>query len=220
MSTVMEIYARGLAGRGACYVAEDGASVDLPVGDWLAEHHRGDEGLLDRCAGRTLDVGCGPGRLTVALADRHVTALGIDISRAAIALATARGATALRRDVFGRVPRAGAWRHLLLADGNIGIGGDPVRLLRRCADVIAPDGTILLDLAEPGTGLWQGPVRLRSGPDLSDTFRWARVGVEAIDEVASAAGLSVRDRWRSGGRWQAELVHRRPADAARGGDPR
>jgi len=36
-----------------------------------------------------------------------------------------------------------------LADGNIGIGGLPARLLFRCAQLLAPDGRLLIE-AEPG----------------------------------------------------------------------
>ena len=32
----------------------------------------------------------------------------------------------LRRDLFAPLPGEGRWHHVLLADGNIGIGGDPV----------------------------------------------------------------------------------------------
>ena len=35
----------------------------------------------------------------------------------------------VRRDLFGALPGEGTWSHVLLADGNIGIGGDPVTLL-------------------------------------------------------------------------------------------
>jgi hypothetical protein len=36
-----------------------------------------------------------------------------------------------------------------LADGNIGIGGLPAWLLYRCAQLLAPDGRLLIE-AEPG----------------------------------------------------------------------
>ena len=52
-------------------------------------------------------------------------ALGIDISAEAVRQARRRGAPAMCRDVFEPVPGAGRWRTVLLADGNIGIGGDP-----------------------------------------------------------------------------------------------
>jgi hypothetical protein len=42
----------------------------------------GDGGLLDRCAGPTLDVGCGPGASPVSCSARQ-PALGVDISAAA-----------------------------------------------------------------------------------------------------------------------------------------
>jgi hypothetical protein len=94
---------------------------------------------------------------------------------------------------------------VVLADGNIGIGGDPVALLRRCRDLLARDGTVLLEL-EPGAGLWQGAAHLvsdrvdRAGyDDLPDElagtwFPWAVLGDEAVEEVASAAGLRVTER--------------------------
>ena len=48
-----------------------------------------------------------------------------------------RGGAALRRDVFAPLPGEGRWYTALLADGNVGIGGDPVALLqpapRRCS---------------------------------------------------------------------------------------
>ncbi|WP_239310239.1 methyltransferase domain-containing protein, partial [Frankia sp. Cj3] len=80
----------------------------------------GDASLLRRCDGPTLDVGCGPGRLTVALTTRGVPVLGIDVAPFAVRLARRAGAAALCRDVFGRVPGERRWSALLLADGNIG----------------------------------------------------------------------------------------------------
>src|SRR5204863_7462240 len=91
-----------------------------------------EEARLAAMAAPVLDVGCGPGRLVVGLARRGAVALGVDPAPAAVALARGRGAAVLQRSVFDPLPGHGRWRTIVLADGNIGIGGDPVRLLRRC----------------------------------------------------------------------------------------
>ena len=64
-----------------------------------------------------------------------------------------RGVPALRRDVFDRVPGEGRWHTVLLADGNIGIGGDPVRLLQRVRTLLATGGRVVVELGAPGTAV-------------------------------------------------------------------
>ena len=108
----------------------DGSITPLWADDWR-RLRPGDASLIDRCSGPTLDVGSGPWRLTVALAERGVPALGIDVAPHAVRIARSAGSLTLLRDVFGRVPGTGRWRTVLLADGSIGIGGDPAALLER-----------------------------------------------------------------------------------------
>jgi len=43
----------------------------------------------------------------------------------------------VRRSVFDALPAEGRWHTALLADGNVGIGGDPIRLLSRLRGLIA-----------------------------------------------------------------------------------
>ncbi|MGK3201078.1 methyltransferase domain-containing protein [Amycolatopsis sp. MEPSY49] len=195
---------RGLLGHHCWLELANGERVELPVERWTAPSD-GDEVLLDACGGPTLDIGCGPGRLTAALAGRGVVALGVDSSRTAVRLTRRRGGSALHRNVFGRVPGEGRWRHALLADGNIGIGGDPVVLLRRAAQLIAADGDVLVELEPPGRGLRHERVRLRPGHADVAWFTWAWVGVDAIAEVAARAGLRVDWTTRHGHRWFARL---------------
>jgi len=180
-------------------------SVD--AADWCRRHLPGDRALLARCSGPTLDVGCGPGRLTGALNRLGHPALGIDVSAAAVRLARARGATALRRDVFAALPGHGRWRHLLLADGNIGIGGDPTRLLRRCRNLLARNGRIHLELARPGTRSWAGDASIRDGDGPpSAPFRWAVLAADDLAAVAEAAALRTLDAWTEADRWFATLT--------------
>ncbi|MFJ8819520.1 class I SAM-dependent methyltransferase [Amycolatopsis thermoflava] len=179
----------------------DGSRIELPAQRWVRDPGTADELLLGRCWGPTLDIGCGPGRLTAALARRGVPSLGIDVSGTAVRLTRRRGGVALRRDVFDRVPGAGRWRHALLADGNIGIGGDPVALLRRVFELLGPGGRALVELDPPGAAVRRERVRV----DGSPWFPWAWLGADAVAGVAAAAALAVSWTAAHGGRHFAEL---------------
>ena len=187
-------------------VGEDGTSVRRvdPV-VWVRDLRPGDESLLDRCAGATLDVGCGPGRLTAALARRGRTVLGVDVCAEAVRQARERGAPVMRADIFAPVPREGHWHRILLADGNIGIGGDPYALLVRCAALMAANGHTLVELDPPGDRTWRGQVRLHYAGRRSSPFPWAGVAADAIAPLARRAGLRVSDVWTEGRRWFARL---------------
>ena len=164
-------------------------AVDQPL-----ETDPGDASLVGRCHGPTLDVGSERGRLTVALAERGIPALGIDVTPFPVRLTRASGALAILRDVFGRVPGTGRWQTVLLADGNIGIGGDPAALLRRIGDLLAPDGHALVEVQAPGA----------PGTPAAEGPR-ARVRADQIGDMARGAGLVLRETWTESGRWFARL---------------
>lgn len=209
MIDALRTYEAGLRTGRARLVTTDGQVRSWAIPAWTGALDAGDEMLIDGCLGATLDVGCGPGRLTEALQSRGVPALGVDISELAVEMTRQRGAAALRRDVFAPLPGTGRWQHLLLADGNIGIGGHPGRLLRRCTELLAPGGSVLLDLEAPGAGLLVELVRIQAGTAVSEPFRWCWLGVDALLPVAAGAGLIVHDIWAVGERWQARLLRPR-----------
>ncbi|AGZ42967.1 class I SAM-dependent methyltransferase [Actinoplanes friuliensis] len=191
------------AGQSAIVTLLDdrGVAHRIDAAAWCRNHLPGDRGLLARCAGPTLDVGCGPGRLTSALNRLGHPALGIDVSPAAVRLARARGATVLLRDVFGPLPGHGRWRHVLLADGNIGIGGDPGALLSRCRDLLAADGRVHVELSPPGTRSWSGEARIAGEP-----FRWAQLAAGDLAGPAAASALHIAATWTEANRWFATLT--------------
>jgi SAM-dependent methyltransferase len=175
------------------------------VGRWLQDADPVDLRVLRHCTGPTLDIGCGPGRLTAALTYRGLAALGVDTCTEAIALTRARGAAALRRDVFLALPGEGRWPWALLCDGNIGIGGDPVRLLRRVGELVAPSGNALVEV-NPDEVDHRGTSRIRNAEGtLGAPFAWAVLGLAALDRAASAAGWHTVTSWRDSGRAFAVL---------------
>lgn len=166
----------------------------LDVDQWRRPR-AGDDSVVDRCSGPTLDVGCGPGRMAHAVAAAGVPALGIDISGRMVVEARARGATALRRDVFGNLPAVGRWHHVLLLDGNIGIAANPVALLRRCRESVREGGTVLIELEPARRRVAVTSLRLAIEGQLSAPVPWARVGVDAIADLASASHLDLAEVW-------------------------
>ncbi|MFF5174694.1 class I SAM-dependent methyltransferase [Micromonospora sp. NPDC000089] len=187
-------------------VRADGGRSRLPVDRWHGSAEPATAAVVRRCAGPTLDLGCGPGRLTVALARAGLSALGVDICARAVALTRSRGAAAVQADLFDPLPAEGRWAHLVLLDGNIGIGGDPAALLRRCRALLHPAGTLLVELDPPGTGAWRGQAHVVSGAHRGPSFHWARLDTRAVVGPAAEAGLAVRELFRTGRRWFAELT--------------
>ncbi|WP_017934454.1 methyltransferase domain-containing protein [Nocardioides sp. Iso805N] len=203
-----EVFAHALRGEPTYLIGPSSGpptSDLLPVADWTRAADVEDRALLRLCRGSTLDIGCGPGRLTEQLGLLGHVTLGIDLVYEAVQQTVRRGAPALRRDVFGPVPGEGRWDTTLLADGNIGIGGDPTVLLGRVRRLLAPGGRIVVEVGPPGVRSVRFRARLGCDCGTSDPFSWAIVGVDDIATLASRVGLVVAHRTRLGERWAVVL---------------
>ena len=198
-------FARALDGHEAELIRSDGGVAPLDVARWRSAAAGEDRWLLGRCRGATIDLGCGPGRLLEALAARGVRALGVDLAPEAIAQCRTRGVRALHADLFAPLPGEGRWSHALLADGNLGIGGDPVALLRRAASLIRRGGSVIVELDVTEPGLWCGHAQVRSKEVIGHPFPWATAGVDALPRLAGLAGLRPSVIYR-GSRSFADLV--------------
>ncbi len=189
--------------------AREGAVRELPVHDWCAPASDAERELLAALRGPVLDLGCGPARLVVALGQLGIPAMGVDASPHAIGRARQGGAAALQRSVFEPLPGEGRWPSVLLFDGNVGIGGDPIVLLSRVAVLLSDDGVAIVEVEAPGMPTTITQARLERDGERTSWFPWAWVGADALDEIAIRADLT-RVRWhRHDGRWFAELVKAR-----------
>jgi SAM-dependent methyltransferase len=202
----IELFDEALTGRAVSAEYDDGSRELLDVARWVGGVDAADLALLDLMHGPTLDIGCGPGRLTAALTARGIDALGLDIAPGAVRMARDRGADVLHGSVFHPIPREGEWAHALLADGNVGIGGDPQRLLRRVRDLLRPGGQAHVEVGGHGArhGVVRARLRGRDGTSGS-WFPWAHVSVGGLEPLAEAAGLSLVRVWEVGGRCFADL---------------
>jgi SAM-dependent methyltransferase len=199
------VFSAALQGNPCAVIGLGDAPRDLPVADWTRAADADDRELLALCEGPTLDIGCGPGRLTAALADAGHVVLGVDVVREAVGQTRDRGVSAIQRDVFDRLPGEGRWRTALLADGNVGIGGDPVTLLTRMRQLVEPGGQVVAELAEPGTCSTSAWAALECDGTRSRPFRWAVLAADDIGPVAGRAGLAVAATHVIGERWVAVL---------------
>ncbi len=175
----------------------DGQVLDLPAHRWFAAADVAEHRALDHAVGPALDIGCGPGRHLVALGERNVFALGIDISDVLLDVARGRGVNVLRRSVFDRVPGARRWRSALLFDGNIGIGGDPVALLTRVVDLLHDDGRIIVEIEPDDPAHEIVLVRAESDDQVGPWFHWTSVGLDRLTSIARVVGLDVTESWDS-----------------------
>ena len=181
--------------------------VPLDVARWFAPADAADETVLARCRGPVLDVGCGPGRLVSALNQRGIAALGVDVAETAVTLTRGQGLPALLRSVFQDLPGEGRWPTVLLLDGNVGIGGDPRRLLERVRTLLRQGGQVIVETdADPAADDRRHLWFTEGGVPVTAPIEWASVGLQPLRAYARAAGYSVTEDWVVAGRTFAALT--------------
>ena len=169
--------------------------------------------LSDRPPGRVLDVGCGRGDLGALLTSEGWTAIGIDPSPEACAVARERGIEAhcgtledvsLPSHSFEAIVFQQSLEHVV----------DPVSDLRRARDLLADDGIVVVSL--PNFGCWE---RSRFGTywfglelprhrthftkvSLEIALERAGLGVERTATSTLLTGLLLSIQYRLFGRWR------------------
>lgn len=187
-------------------LSECGLTIDLDIARFCDEPNRAERRFLKTLDGPILDVGCGPGRAAAFLRDRGVASLGLDISASLVELARENGALCVHQSIFDPVPFEGRWDQVLLLDGNIGIGGDPTKMLERLRNVVRPGGQAFIEVSLSGPTR-QLIVREHRHGATGEPFSWAVVSMDGIDDLLAQSGWAckhvhtIRDR-QPGERWR------------------
>ncbi|MGK0275903.1 MAG: SAM-dependent methyltransferase [Ilumatobacter sp.] len=169
-------------------------AIELDIQRFRDAPSRSERSFLKRLSGPILDIGCGPGRAAAYLRQRDVPALGLDANAGLVALARSNGALCVHQNAFEPVPFEGRWQQVLLLDGNIGIGGDPAKLLERLRRILIPGGRALIEVERNGT-CRQMIVREHVSGRIGEPFAWATLTMSGLDELIAGHG------------WRCEYVH-------------
>ncbi|WP_052663509.1 class I SAM-dependent methyltransferase [Psychromicrobium lacuslunae] len=172
--------------------------------DWAAAAQPIERRLLRQVTGPLLDVGCGPGRMLNAAERLGTEAWGVEPHPFAADQARAKGLVVLQQSIFDPLPgrlETHYFSAVLLLDGNIGIEGNPDRLLQRLHTLTASRGTLIVEtdideqIAQRYTAVLEDSQGRRSDP-----FNWARFGLGALSRLAPKHGWEPARTVRKGER--------------------
>jgi SAM-dependent methyltransferase len=192
---------------------EDGLVSDIPASIFFREPTAFspiEQRALALCRGQVLDIGAGTGCHSLALQDRGIRVLAIDVSDQAVEIMSHRGVEECQQaDVFGFL--AGPFDTLLVMMHGIGMvqnlaGLD--RFLSHTRRLIRPNGQMLLDSldvrrtddprhlayqeANRQSGRYEGEIRMRFGYKgrMGPEFGWLHVDPGTLDQHAGSGGWS------------------------------
>lgn len=168
--------------------------------------------------GYVIDAGCGTGRHLEILARRGVRGHGVEVSPAAVSLATGAGVPCVQADVFSYDPPHTV-DAVIAIGGNGGMAGTleafPGFLLR-LSSWLNENGRIVLTFSDwsrlPPESLNDSPsrgypgdlrMRFRLGDEVGAWFPWLLVDTETLEQVCSSVGLRIVERKE----WLGGVVH-------------
>ena len=231
-------YFRGARSATIVVHREDGHADNLPAGVFFREpagFSPIEQAALDLCRGSVLDIGAGTGCHTLALQERGIPVLALDVSPQALEILAARGIEECEQaDVFEF--HGGPFDTLLLMMHGIGMVGDLEgldRFLAHAHTLLAPGGRLLFDSldvrctenpvhlayqeANRKAGRYVGQIRMRFAyrGRMGPLFDWLHVDPGTLAEHAEGLGWSCRvERQEENGDYLARLTPKAPVSGS------
>jgi SAM-dependent methyltransferase len=184
-----------------------GPKVEMPVATYFRNENKMpalELAALDLCTGKVLDIGAGAGSHTLALEDRGIKVMAMDISPLAVEVMTMRGVTkAIQQDIFLFLGKK--FDTLLLLMNGIGLCGNIEglrRFLNHAKKLLRPGGQLIFDSSDvaylfeddiPVLDHYYGEIacRYEYRRQKSDWFTWLYIDRNTLEMVAEDEGWNM-----------------------------
>lgn len=213
-------------GEAAEIVERDDGYVDASGGqfDYLAPYKKWpkfEQQAIRLAKGKTLDIGCGGGRVLLYLQERGLDAVGVDISPMALEVCRRRGAKDVRQIPINKLShKVGIFDTIVMYGNNFGLFGNPRRakwLLKKFYGMTSPDALIIAETIDPykttmkehldyhkanrAKGKLGGELRLRIRHKkyIGDWFDYLFVSKKELVHILENTGWRVKRYFESGG---------------------
>lgn len=194
--------------------------------DWAPHQRR----AIRLARGRTLDIGCGAGRVALHLQHKGLEAIGIDVSPLAVKVCRQRGLKKVRcMSLTELSPRLGTFDTLVLFGNGFGLVENPRRarwLLRRWCGLTSPRARILAESLDPyrtqapenlryhrrnrrrGRMAGQIRIRVRYRAMATPWFDWLLVSQDEMRDILGGTGWHVARVIESKGAFYCAVIEK------------
>jgi 2-polyprenyl-3-methyl-5-hydroxy-6-metoxy-1,4-benzoquinol methylase len=208
------------------YERSDGYISACPdsITDYFSDYPHWPAGLkkaISYARGRTLDIGCGVGRVLMHLQKEGLKTMGIDTSPLAVKICRERGLKNIKQmSISDLKPEMGPFDTLVMYGNNFGLFANfkkAQQLLKRFHKMTSPEGRIIAQTLDPyktefpehqayhkwnrSRGRMGGQIRMRSRYKnlISPWFDYLFVSREEMNEIVAGTGWKIRRHIPIGG---------------------
>ncbi len=183
---------------------------------------------VQRCAGKVLDLGAGAGSHSLAIQDRGLDVISVDISAKAVEVMSRRGCkNAKVGDIFDSYSEPFDTVFVILNIGIVQNLDGLARFLKHLDALMSDNGRLITDSIDPrnpedesyrkytqakvakGCYLGERTLRIEYKNRISDWFEWAHIDPETLRQYVHKAGYSMERLGSDGKRYLVSITRKR-----------
>ncbi len=180
---------------------------------------------VEHCVGRVLDIGAGAGSHSLAIQDRGLDVISVDISTKAVRVMSERGCKDARvADVFDSYSEPFDTVFIILNIGIVQNLDGLARFFKHLNGLITDDGQLITDSIDPrnsedesyrkytqdkiakGCYLGERTLRFEYKDQAGDWFEWMHIDPETLRKYADEAGYSMTHLGNDGKRYLTSIA--------------